>query len=128
MGTEQEKTALGASAMIKTLRDAESTQMQILVSNREVLKEAREQIVSQLSQLSSLAKREGENADECTEKRKRLSEEMAATEKRLCDIGREKAEAEKRAEAKKTELSDCLIDIAREEKGAERAFCRNRKI
>ena len=119
--TEQEKTALGASAMIKTLRDAESTQMQILVSNREVLKEAREQIVSQLSQLSSLAKREGENADECTEKRKRLSEEMAATEKRLCDIGREKAEAEKRAEAKKTELSDCLIDIAREEKGAEMA-------
>ena len=35
--TEQEKTALGASAMIKTLRDAESTQKQILVSNREVL-------------------------------------------------------------------------------------------
>lgn len=119
--TEKEKAALGEGAMIKTLRDAESTQMQVLSSQCDVLKEAREQLGKELSELMSLAKQEGKNAEDCIEKRRKLSEEIAAAEKQLCEVSRERSEAEKAAEAKKTELSDCLIDIAREEKTAEMA-------
>ena len=119
--TEKERSALGESSMIKTLRDAESTQMQVLSSQCDVLKEAREQLRGELSELMSLAKQEGKNAEDYIEKRRRLSEEIASAEKQLCDVNREKSEAEKAAEVKKTELSDCLIDIAREEKTFEMA-------
>lgn len=119
--TEKERSALGEGSMIKTLKDAESTQMQVLSSQCDVLKEAREQLRGELSELMSLAKQEGKNAEDYIEKRRRLSEEIAAAEKQLCDVNREKSEAEKVTEAKKTELSDCLIDIAREEKTSEMA-------
>lgn len=119
--TEKERAALGESSMIKTLRDAESTQMQVLSSQRDVLAEAGDQLKNERSELMSLAKQEEKNAGDYIEKRRRLSEEIASAEKRLCDVNREKTDAEKAAEAKKTELSDCLIDIAREEKTSEMA-------
>lgn len=119
---DEEKAALGSYSMIKTLADAESTQMQILGSNRDVIAEARASLQKQYDELFGLSKRDGEDAEDCIRRMGECREKLAAAEKEMCDVKNARSAAEKALDAARQRLSDCSVDLAREEKNVE--MCR----
>lgn len=119
---DEEKAALGSYSMIKTLSDAESTQMQILESNKAVIAEARNSLKDQYDELFELSKRDGADAEDCVRRMSECREKLAAAEKEMCDVKNARASAEKSLESARQRLSDCSVDLAREEKNVE--MCR----
>lgn len=114
-----EKIAMGSYSMIKTLADAEKTQMQILRSNSDVLSSTRDELSKQLEALAETIKKSVTDERSGDDKISGYEKRIATAEKELCDIRREREKIAESLDSKKSRLSDISIELAREEKNAE---------
>ena len=115
----EEKAMLGSQSMIKTLADAETTQMKILESNKAVIAESREQLKGQYDALMADAENEGDTAKACDETISSCQIKLARAEKDICDVKNARVAAEGRLEGLKSRAADCSVELAVEEKNVE---------
>ena len=115
----EEKAMLGSQSMIKTLADAETTQMKILESNKAVIAESRDQLKAQHAAIMTDAENENDSAKACDEIITDCQNRLASAEKKTCDVKNARSSAEKRLEGLKMRLSECSVALAKEEKDVE---------
>ena len=109
-------TVLGSASVLKTLRDAEATQLEVIRSNIGVIKEAIEKISGERALISARADKDGSDAVDLAKKEADCREKQEHMTKRISELEREKDELNIEISALRAKRSALEIEYAREEK------------
>lgn len=109
---KEEKSVRSSASVLKTLHDAEQTQLTVLRSNREAQESALSLLKEELSAIQTKTSRAETDMDGITKQKVKFTEELAQAENTLETINREREMAAQRLEAKRAEASTVSVALA----------------
>ena len=116
---KEESTVLGSAAVIKTLRDAEATQLEVIRSNISVSTEAIARLKDEESAAGVRAEKDGESVEALEKKEEEYREKQAALIRSIADISSEQREMMAEIETLRAHRSELEKSLAIEEKAFE---------
>lgn len=112
---KSEADVLSSASVLKTLHDAEQTQVTVLQSNRQAQADALEMLCAELAGLQSKASRAESDIDGISKKKTGFTEELERTEALLEELSGQRSSAADRLEAARASLSAVSVEAAKEE-------------
>ena len=116
---KEEGTVLGSAAVIKTLHDAESTQLEVIRSNISVAKEAVEKLKDEEVALTSRAEKDVESVDALKKREEEWQRKQESLIRTIADISAEQRETMAEVEKLRASRSELELSLAIEEKAYE---------
>lgn len=112
---EEEKSVLSSASVLKTLHDAEQTQLTVLRSNYQAQKDTLSQLCEELAAIRTKTSRAQTDIEGIAKQKTRFTEELARTEQALSALAGERTAAASRLEAAKAEASAVSVELAKEQ-------------
>ena len=116
---KDEGTVLGSAAVIKTLHDAESTQLEVIKSNISAAKEAVEKLKGEQTAVAAREVKDGESVEQLKKKEEEWREKQATLIRTIADISGEQRETMADVEKLRASRSELELSLAIEEKAYE---------
>ena len=112
---KKEDGVLSSASVLKTLHDAEQTQLTVLKSNRQAQADTLEMLRAELAAVQSKAAKAETDIDGISKKKTGFTEELERMERMLTELAAERTSLMEGLEAAKTALSAVSVDAAKEE-------------
>ena len=116
---KEESVILGSASVIKTLRDAEATQIEVIKSNISVTEEAVSRLEDERTAAMSRAEHEEKSVDELLNKEEECRRKQSSLIELIADLEREISEGDEEAERIRARRSEFEIELAKEERSLE---------
>lgn len=116
---KEESTVLGSAAVIKTLHDAEATQLEVIKSNITVATETLARLKDEESAAGVRAEKDGESVEALEKKEEEYREKQAALIRSIADISSEQRETMAEIETLRARRSELEKSLAIEENAYE---------
>jgi len=112
---KNEGGVLSSASVLKTLHDAEQTQLTVLKSNRQAQADALEMLQAELAAVQSKASKAETDIDGLSKKKTGFAEELERMESIQAELAAERIDVTDKLEAAKAALSAVSVDAAKEE-------------
>ena len=116
---KEESVVLGSAAVLKTLRDAEATQLEVIKSNIDVIKESMQKLENEREAIMARAKKDGESADDMEKKSEACRQRQQSLIFRISELENERDETDEKLSEMKNARAELDVEFAKEEKTCE---------
>lgn len=116
---KEEGTVLGSVAVIKTLRDAEATQLEVIKSNISVIEETVKNLSDERDMMIRRAEKDGESADMLKKQEEEYRNKQSTLIESISRITEERSDIVTEIEQLRARRSELEVSFAREEKAYE---------
>ena len=116
---KDEGTVLGSASVIKTLRDAEATQLEVIKSNVAVTEETVRRLEQERAATILRAEHDGKSVEELHKKEEEYRQKQASLIELIADLEREMTEGDEDAEKIRARRAELEIELAKEQRTCE---------
>lgn len=109
------RTVLSSASVLKTMHEAEMTQLTVLRSNRQAQEDSLQLLCGELDAIRSKTSRAETDIEGIAQKKTKFTEELEQSEKILSELAKERLSVAERMEAAKSELSGISVELAKED-------------
>ena len=113
---KEESVVLGSASVLKTLHDAEMTQIEVIKSNIAVIEESKKKLADEQSIITVRAKKDGESVEEFIRKESECRDKQEELTRRISELEDEKHALSLDADRLRAKRAELDIEFAKEEK------------